>query len=358
MATGPVHDRQTKPHPRPDRHVVGPREFVENPFLVLGADADASIPDLKHDLVAPAPTAQQYPPAFGRVLDRVDHKVLDRPHQIPLIGPHQRTDRHHIQLHFLTCRQRRLILDHALHQRAQTDIGWRQRRVGGIQSRDIQKRVKQFLDRGERPLQTIHRARHGVVLGGFLQGRNQQLGRIDRLQQIVAGCRKEPCLGRHRRFGPFLGQTQFLFDPRLGLVLRGQAFVGLCQFQRPFVDALFQHFCRAAFQRDVLQFHKKTLIRQQMRMQVQNAPARVADPAAQPPLMGQTFAPQVHVQRGTVQNQSIDADEIQHLLQPCPLLQQRIGQAQQFAEPRVVHHHLAVLRKGADARRHVFKNGL
>jgi hypothetical protein len=35
------------------------------------------------------------------------------------------------------------------------------------------------------------------------QGRNQQLGRVDRLQQVVAGRRKEACLALVCRFSGF-----------------------------------------------------------------------------------------------------------------------------------------------------------
>ncbi len=157
---------------------------------------------------------------------------------------------------------------------------------------------------------------------------DQQLGGVDRLQKIVAGGGKKARLGRHRCFGPLLGQTQLLLDAGFFLVLFGQALIGARQLGRAFRHAVLEHLGRARFKRDVLQFQQHTALRQPVGMKVQHPPRGVADAPPQPSLPFQTIQPRDNFEIRHIGDQPMLDDKVQQPVQIGALLQHSIGQAQ------------------------------
>jgi len=260
-AAGPFDDRQAEADTGAEAQVFGAREFLEDPGLVLLGNADAGVPDLEHDVPAAAPAADEDAAAGFGILDGVHDEVLDGTQEIDRIRAHEERRGHDVQRHGLAGRKQHLVGPHALHDGAEAHVARRDRiGIGALQPRDVQQRVQQLFRGRERALQPIDHGPELGVLRGFLQGGDQQLRRVDRLQQVVARCREKPGLGRDRRLGPFLGQPQLLLHPRLFLVLLGEAGIGAGQLRGALHHAIFKQLRRPRLQRHVLQFDEEPAI--------------------------------------------------------------------------------------------------
>ena len=167
----------------------------------------------------------------GGIADRVADQVLQDAPQIGRIAVHHRPGRQHPQVQSLRRRQRGEFvaqLHQHLPQRHRPHI---QRRPPAFQLRDVQQRRQDILDRAQGVARLGDRLAGTVGQALIRQRGEEQLGRRQGLQQVVAGGGHEPRPRRIGLLGLGEGGAQLLGprrDPALQRLVRlGQGALGV-----------------------------------------------------------------------------------------------------------------------------------
>ena len=156
-------------------------------------NADAGIVDVDPDDVILAPAADQHP-TRGRVFNGVRHEVLQQPAQQAAVGSHHKRAGYEREIEPL-CRGEggKFELDLA-HQLVDTEACEFRTERAGVEARHVEERTEDFLNGLERCVDIIDQP--AVFAAAALnEARDVEACCVERLQDVVAGCRQKLGLG-------------------------------------------------------------------------------------------------------------------------------------------------------------------
>ena len=180
-------DRQ--PEAEPARHLGGlveALELLEDELLLRGRNAEAGVPDLQRDAGAAPPRAHQHAPA-RRVFDRIRDQVLQDAAQEPAVRAHGEGRRHDAQLDSLVPRHRLELAPHLPEQLVEGDARPLRLHGAGVEPRDVEQRGQDLLDRIERGVDVLGQDGVAALARPLDQRAGIKAGRVEGLQDVVAG---------------------------------------------------------------------------------------------------------------------------------------------------------------------------
>ncbi len=173
---------------------------------MLRRDSRPGVGDHELELRRAAAAATQHHAPAGGVAQGVAEQVLQHAAQQAPVAEHPGRAGMDLQLQAARGGQRRELLRHRLEQlpgRERRDLGAHR---AGIQARDVEQAVEQFLGGAQRDVDALGQlADLAVQPGTRAQRRAEQARGVERLQQVMARGRDEAGLGLVRRLGFVLG---------------------------------------------------------------------------------------------------------------------------------------------------------
>ena len=207
-----------------ERLLVAVELVVDLPHVVFG-DAGSGVPDLQRDVVAAYPHAD-HDAAFARIAQRVGQEVLQYPAQQAAVAAYRYRACVHAQLQATPCGDGRVLRGQFAQQFADIEVADLGVQATGVQTRDVQQAVEQFLGRAQRGVHAFAQVLAFlclciVALFAVAQCADEQTRRVQRLQHVVADRGQE---ARARLLRVLRGLTAFghaLFQRFVGLQQQG-----------------------------------------------------------------------------------------------------------------------------------------